>query len=175
MRGLHSHNFGPVICPPIRGPSCCHPVSPHCWHFNGSLWPLQLWFKYTIYLGLSLHLTTITMIMRTYLRLVLVWKKDFKLHRTNLEIKVCHCSSETYELHLLLLQHTRINRHAVERIHGWLRTRQVPYSLVQYWIFARPLLRRPKRLKDIVATQTRLHHPQDARAWEDVKRTTPLT
>ncbi len=31
------------------------------------------------------------------------------------------------------------------------------YSLVQYWIFARPLLRRPKRLNDIVATQTRLH------------------
>ncbi len=37
----------------------------------------------------------------------------------------------------------------------WLaENRQVLYSLVQYWIFARPLLRRPKRLKDIVATQT---------------------
>ena len=54
----------------------------------------------------------------------------------------------------LLLKHTRINGHAVERTHGWLRTRQVLYSLVQYCIFARPLLRRPKRLKDIVATQT---------------------
>ena len=32
------------------------------------------------------------------------------------------CSNETYELHLLLLQHTRINRHAVEQTHGWLRT-----------------------------------------------------
>ena len=68
--------------------------------------------------------------------------------------KACSpCSSETYELRLLLLQHTRFNQHAVERTHGWLRTRQVLYSLVQYWIFARPLLRRPKRLKDIVATQ----------------------
>ena len=65
----------------------------------------------------------------------------------------CSCSSETYELRLLLLQHTRINRHAVERTHGWLRIRQVLYSLVQYWIFARPLLRRLKRLKDIVVTQ----------------------
>ncbi len=65
------------------------------------------------------------------------------------------CGSETYELHLLLLQYTRINGHAVERTHGWLRTRQVLYSLVQHWIFARPLLRRPKRRKrHIVATQT---------------------
>ncbi len=40
------------------------------------------------------------------------------------------CSSKTYELRLLLLQHTRINRHAVEKTHGW--QEQVLYSLVQY-------------------------------------------
>ena len=35
---------------------------------------------------------------------------------------------------------------------GW-EQGEVLYSLVQYWIFARPLLRRPKRQKDTVATQ----------------------
>ena len=49
-----------------------------------------------------------------------------------------------------------------------------------HWILARPLLRRPKRLKDIVATQTRLHStgwlPQ--RIWRDTRpnsnKTSPL-
>ncbi len=46
---------------------------------------------------------------------------------------------------------------------GW-EQGEVLYSLVHCWIFARPLLRRPKGPKDIVATQTRLH-----RFWNNHK------
>ena len=46
------------------------------------------------------------------------------------------------------------NKRACCRMNTWrAENMQVLYSLVQNWIFARPLLRRPKRLKDIVATQ----------------------
>ncbi len=67
-------------------------------------------------------------------------------------------AKRTYQLRLLLW-HTRINGHGVALMNtmaGW-EQGEVLYGLVQCWIFARPLLRRPKRQKDIVATQTWLH------------------